>query len=93
MRYKLAYSLMCVRDGDINRKPTIREFDEENDERAVKTANKLLKDEYVGTSVRPWAPDLFNGKRMVATSEPEYPPHAHYLAWICPIGATRQLVS
>jgi len=93
MRYKLVYSEMCVRDGDINQKPTTREFNEEDDVSAVNDANEFLKKEYVGLSVDPWAPQLFNGKRLVASSNPEYPPHAHYLVWTYPIGATRQLVS
>ena len=93
MRYKLAYFLMCVRDGDINKKPTIRQFDAYDDTSAVNNANEFLKKEYAGTSVCPWAPELFNGKRLVASSVPEYPPDAHRLVWIYQGNRAQKLVS
>lgn len=93
MKYELVYYLMCIRDGDTSENQHTREIKAENDENAVEIASRFLQAEYSGTSVRPWYPMLFQGnERLVAVSDPAYPPEAHELALnYCATLATCQL--
>lgn len=87
MVYELRYYLMCGVDGDVEKdKPRIKAIHAKNDVVAIQDANEFLKSEKSGL-VLPWAPMLYEGKRLVAKSDPGYPPNAHYLSWV---GDTRE---
>ena len=87
MVYELRYHLMCTVDGSIDKdKQRIQTIHAKNDVVAIGDANEFLKSEKSGL-VFPWAPMLYEGERLVAKSDPGYPPNAHYLSWV---GDTRE---
>jgi hypothetical protein len=87
MVYELRYHLMCTVDGSIDenlqRTHTVHA---KNDVVAIVDANEFLKAEKSGLVI-PWAPMLYEGERLIAKSDPGYPPNAHYLSWV---GETRE---
>ena len=86
MVYQLKYHLMCIVDGSIyynnyyNSQRT-EAIHANNDVVAIGDANEFLKAEKSGL-IFPWAPMLYEGERLVAKSDPGYPPNAHYLSWV-----------
>lgn len=87
MVYELRYHLMCTVDGSVDQNSQrTQPIHAKNDVVAITDANEFLKSEKSGL-VFPWAPMLFEGKRLVAKSDPGNPPNAHYLSWV---GDTRE---
>lgn len=81
MVYQLRYRLMCNIDGHVTENQRTQPIHAKNDVVAIEDANEHLKSKKSGLVIS-WAPMLYEGKRLVAKSDPEYPPNAHYLSWI-----------
>ena len=86
MVYQLRYKFMCGVDGSVGETLRVLPIHAKNDVVAIEDANEHLKSEKLGLVI-PWAPMLYEGTRLVAKSDPGYPPNAHYLSWV---GDTRE---
>ena len=86
MVYLLRYKFMCSVDGSVGETLRVLPIHAKNDVVAIEDANEHLKSEKSGLII-PWGPVLCEGERLVAKSDPGYPPNAHYLSWV---GETRE---
>ncbi len=77
---------MCSVDGSVGETLRVLPIHAKNDVVAIKDANEHLESEKSGIVI-PWEPMLYEGERLVAKSDPGYPPNAHYLSWV---GDTRE---
>ncbi len=81
MVYQLRYKFMCSVDGSVGETLRVLPIHAKNDVVAIEDANEHLKAERSGLVI-PWGPILYEGERLVAKSDPGYPPYAHYLSWV-----------